>query len=87
MGCGIYLQCEICRAVFDKRPNDDPREGGTFRTGQQSALYDAAEQAGWTIVQGHHLFDERIAPDFLIGGHPRTTSDCVKRCRSTPPWV
>jgi len=45
----IYIRCEDCPAVFDRRPKGDHRHGGAYKSGQQEHIYRDARAAGWRI--------------------------------------
>ena len=44
-----YLKCDMCDAVFDKRPCGDLTDGGTYRwNGHWPDIFRDAKAVGWT---------------------------------------
>lgn len=46
----IYLQCDGCDAVVDRRLKGDDRNGGTFHPLDRTGLKELAVSLGWSVA-------------------------------------
>lgn len=49
-----YLECDVCGAVYDRRPNEDFKDGGAYLPGSERELFRDAIAAGWRVDGDKH---------------------------------